>query len=93
MVGPHHSIICRFTCGLHGAAPWSTSSSEAPLNAAFAASSARSRRTNWVGTRCTLVIACSSIRRRVSSGTKRSWTTTLEPPIIGKKENAHWAEW
>ncbi len=38
-------------------------------------------------------MAWRSMSSSVSSGTNRFCSTTDEPPISGKNENAHWAEW
>jgi hypothetical protein len=52
MTGPHQSIICRFTAGAQGAAPWVIQRRLDRSYFAFTSAGRRSRRTNMVGTMC-----------------------------------------
>jgi hypothetical protein len=74
---PHQPIMARLTSGGQGAAPCVTLRSEERLYLRFTSSGSRNRRTNIVGTMCMCVTRCRSIRRSMSSASKRGCSTVV----------------
>ena len=66
MIGPHHSIIVRFTSTGHGAAAWTASCNDERSYFVRASSGSFSMRTNIVGTHWLCVTRYFSIAARVN---------------------------
>ncbi len=79
MIGPHHSIIRRFTSGAHGAAACTIDFNDDTSCAARSSSLNFSKRTNIVGTNWAWVTRCSAMSSRHRTASKRSMKTTVPP--------------
>ena len=93
MIGPHHSIICSFTCTGQGAAAWMAISSVERSYLWRTSSGSFSMRLNIVGTSWLCVTLYFAIRLRYCSGSKCSMMTTVPPMPSVRLTAACGAEW
>ena len=93
ITGPHQSSIARLTSFGHGAAPWIIERSDETSYLARTSSGSASSRVNCVGTMWLCVTLYRSIRRSISSASKRSISTTLCPSWIEMPTKLSTAVW
>ncbi len=93
MIGPHHSIMRRFTSIGQGAAAWIATRCEERSYFRLTASGSLSMRTNMVGTHWLWVTRCSRISCKAHSASKCSITTAVPPKRITVMQCTSGAEW
>ena len=93
MIGPHHSIIRRFTSGAHGAAAWTTVRREDTSYMVRTSSGSFNMRTNMVGTNWAWVTLCSSDQGETVLGVEVLHDDAVPPMRMAVIDQTSGAEW